>query len=1062
MLGTLFKAELNYPEAYKAFKTALRLQPDNAVVQRDLASVQVQLRDYTGHCETRRLLLVGRTGLATNWTGFSVANQLAGNGELALSVMQQYEGTMEKVPENAYERSEVAMYKVRVLEQMGNLAGALAMLESPGFRTGVTDGLAWSEKRAELKLRLGDTAGATKAYAELLRINPENYGYHKGLQAAVLGLPAEAVCVPGAKACEIPSSTMGPGGAATGLADAGQVDLLLALYTALAAAFPRARAVKRIPLDFLPADHPAFEPALAAYLRAGVRKGLPSLYSDVKGLCRLPAEKGQGWEARQASRAAMGAAAHAAASPKMAVLARVAEGLQAAAAAGTGFPVAPTEGYAALVNSTLLPAARKALAAAGLLVAAAAPAGGEGDEGSVETTLGWSFTAATLCAAVAADGDGAATETPAVVPWAALLAARVADEAGRTSEALTLLNAGIAHTPTAIDLYSAKARVLKHCGAFQAAADVADYARTLDFADRYLNVKATQYALRAGRLEVGDKIVGQFVKTDGVGAVEGDPLAPLVSLQVMWYALETAAAHERAGNLGLALKFYTRVEAAIAEWAEDVADFHVYVLRKGPLRAYADTLALMDQIKSHAFYLKAATGAIRCCLGLHVSEAARKGTARCAGADAAALPAAEAGEPADAAAGLSARRAVAAVRAKSSAEAVASVANAVATARNAKFAQQRAGAAGEEGAKDPAAESLHDEDPLGDRAASGAAPLPPKLSACVPNAIPVPAGSTLHLELAHKWARSLTDALPPGAQVARSVKTPTLIAPGVPAERTPLAGCPIARPTVSSTGRTRNWVVSTATAAEAHALAAEVELARGKVAQALAHLNKAAAVVGGLTAAVAPAQLHLTARRVFAAVAAAVADATTPAPLAAAFTKTVAALTSGAAPAEAAGAFMTKVMADAAKTSAAAALTAATVAAEAAGFPALPPVVGGGLAHLPVDGAAGKPGSAAPLVAAAQGLASSKLPVTAADVEHALSLLAAAVDAGAADAGAWAAARAALAEVHPACDAAAPLPAVLATVPAADVALVKASGELTTNHPGGGVPVTPGTIMAKP
>lgn len=53
--------------------------------------------------------------------------------------------------------------------------------------------------------------------------------------------------------------------------------------------------------------------------------------------------------------------------------------------------------------------------------------------------------------------------------------------------ALGLIDEGIQHTPTACDLYMFKARILKHMGRLHEAADVMNFARTLDLADRYIN-----------------------------------------------------------------------------------------------------------------------------------------------------------------------------------------------------------------------------------------------------------------------------------------------------------------------------------------------------------------------------------------------------------------------------------------------------------------------------------------------------------------------------------------------------------------------------------------------
>jgi hypothetical protein len=45
-------------------------------VLRDLGQLQIQLRDYEGYAETRRVILVEKPGLSTNWLTYSIASFL--------------------------------------------------------------------------------------------------------------------------------------------------------------------------------------------------------------------------------------------------------------------------------------------------------------------------------------------------------------------------------------------------------------------------------------------------------------------------------------------------------------------------------------------------------------------------------------------------------------------------------------------------------------------------------------------------------------------------------------------------------------------------------------------------------------------------------------------------------------------------------------------------------------------------------------------------------------------------------------------------------------------------
>ena len=56
-----------------------------------------------------------------------------------------------------------------------------------------------------------------------------------------------------------------------------------------------------------------------------------------------------------------------------------------------------------------------------------------------------------------------------------------------TQRALQLVDEAIVHTPTLVELYNAKAKILKHAGDPEAAAHLAEAARRFDLSDRYLN-----------------------------------------------------------------------------------------------------------------------------------------------------------------------------------------------------------------------------------------------------------------------------------------------------------------------------------------------------------------------------------------------------------------------------------------------------------------------------------------------------------------------------------------------------------------------------------------------
>lgn len=61
------------------------------------------------------------------------------------------------------------------------------------------------------------------------------------------------------------------------------------------------------------------------------------------------------------------------------------------------------------------------------------------------------------------------------------------------------------------------------------------------------------------------------------------------------------------------------VEKHYADITEDQFDFHSYCLRKMTLRAYIEMLRFQDRLHAHAYFRKAAAGAIRCYIKLYDS-----------------------------------------------------------------------------------------------------------------------------------------------------------------------------------------------------------------------------------------------------------------------------------------------------------------------------------------------------------------------------------------------------------------------------------------------------------
>ncbi|XP_057968135.1 N-terminal acetyltransferase A complex auxiliary subunit NAA15 [Malania oleifera] len=495
--GLLYRSDREYREAIKCYRNALKIDPDNIEILRDLSLLQAQMRDLSGFVETRQQLLTLKPNHRMNWIGFAVAHHLNSNGSKAVEILEAYEGTLEDdyPPDNERcEHGEMLLYKISLLEECGFLERALEELHKKEPK--IVDKLSYKEQEVSLLVKLGHLEEGHKLYRALLSMNPDNYRYYEGLQQCV-GLFSE-----------------------NGQYSPDDTDKLDALYKSLRQQYSWSSAVKRIPLDFLKGAE--FRDAADKYIRSLLTKGVPSLFSDLSPLYDHP--------------------------DKADILEQLILELEQSIKTTGGYP------------------------------------------GRVEK------------------------EPPSTLMWTLFLLAQHFDRRGQYCTALAKIDEAISHTPTVIDLYTVKGRILKHAGDLAAAAVLSDEARCMDLADRYINSECVKRMLQADQVAVAEKTAVLFTK-------DGDQHNNLHDMQCMWYELASGESYFRQGDLGRALKKFLAVEKHYADITEDQFDFHSYCLRKMTLRAYVEMLKFQDRLHSHPYFHKAAAGAIRCYLKLYDSPA---------------------------------------------------------------------------------------------------------------------------------------------------------------------------------------------------------------------------------------------------------------------------------------------------------------------------------------------------------------------------------------------------------------------------------------------------------
>ncbi|ORZ08448.1 NMDA receptor-regulated protein 1-domain-containing protein [Absidia repens] len=206
--------------------------------------------------------------------------------------------------------------------------------------------------------------------------------------------------------------------------------------------------------------------------------------------------------------------------------------------------------------------------------------------------------------------ENGSKEPPTALLWCLYYLAQHYDYHRQLDKALSTINKAIDHSPTVVELYMTKGRILKHSGKPQDAANVMNDARELDLQDRFINSKCAKYMLRADRVEDAEKTIGLFTRR------EVEPIKDMVDMQCQWFMTEEGYSYARQKNYGKALKRFQAVVKFYDDYFEDQFDFHAYCLGKATLRAYVDMLRSEDRMRGHPYYAKAAKGAVEVYLAM--------------------------------------------------------------------------------------------------------------------------------------------------------------------------------------------------------------------------------------------------------------------------------------------------------------------------------------------------------------------------------------------------------------------------------------------------------------
>jgi len=545
--GLVHRSDRNYVEAIKCYKQALKIDEGNMQILRDLSLLQIQMRDLTGFNGTRNSILNLKANQKFHWIAFAMSYHLLGQYTEAINVIDTFH--TQDVPaegnarEAGFSKSELVMYKTMIMRERGTgLSNVLTYLTDNA--DDVLDTGAYHQEKGSLELVLGQHSDARETFEKLFGYGvTEDYRAHCGYMCAVMEVDATVWNkVETLKGTDTVVTVREFG--------AGEREKLIDAYKALAEKYPRSAVVKRCMVTMLEGEEQVA--AVREYVKKGVKKGVPSLGSD---LAALYVTKGTDLTAVRCS-------------DPVDVVANASYQMVKKVA---------TEFIKNLEEKKEFSAGDSACYKEGVV-------GYRGEKESDETLKD-------------------------ILVWTRYLMVQLLELAGEYEKALTLLETCIGvfveGDTEAIDLYERKARLIKLSGDVQGAATIADDARKVDTADRYINNKTTKYLLRAGKYEQAEKTIGMFTRH------EANPNTNLFEMQCSWYELEYARCMMLGEDRGKALKKFVAVEKHFDDFADDQFDFHTYCIRKMTLRAYVNVLRLEDHIWGHKYFRRAAEGAIK-------------------------------------------------------------------------------------------------------------------------------------------------------------------------------------------------------------------------------------------------------------------------------------------------------------------------------------------------------------------------------------------------------------------------------------------------------------------
>ena len=173
--------------------------------------------------------------------------------------------------------------------------------------------------------------------------------------------------------------------------------------------------------------------------------------------------------------------------------------------------------------------------------------------------------------------------------WVYYFASQHFDIIGESEKAIEYINKAIKSTPTVVEFFMVKSKILKHNLLYDEASLAMGKAENLDLSDRYLNAKYAKSIVRKGDVDGSVNVMMEFVK---------NPLFEenMLRYQCLWFKVETGCAYLKQGKLLMAHRMFKGILDNFKEMNEDQNDFYNYSLRRYMLSDFYNLIINMKKM----------------------------------------------------------------------------------------------------------------------------------------------------------------------------------------------------------------------------------------------------------------------------------------------------------------------------------------------------------------------------------------------------------------------------------------------------------------------------------